>query len=202
MSAGEPGGGTLADGAPATSGFSIREPDSSEIDWLLSALADLYRATYAEPPYHEGEQHVAAFVERFTVEAASPGFRLVVAETGEDQVIGFAHGLTFPAGTWWGDADHEPPEVRGVPTFAVMEFIVSRPERGRGIGTALMTALLEQRPEPYATLCANPAASARQIYHRWGWRPVAVAHTEIVGTMDVLLLDLAAYRSARGCGER
>ena len=70
-----------------------------------------------------------------------------------------------------------------------LEFIVTRAERGKGIGTALMTALLADRPERYATLCANPAAPARRIYQRWGWRSVATVHPPTMGAMDVLLFE-------------
>lgn len=167
----------------------VREPDRDEVIRQVPVFTNLYRATYAEPPYREGERHVTAFVERFATEAVSPGFALVVAEIG-DRTVGFAHGVTFDADTWWDEADCEPPEVHGVSTFAVMEFIVGRAERGRGIGSALMNRLLGQRTEPYATLCANPAAPARQIYQRWGWKPVAVAHPAAIGIMDVLLLTL------------
>jgi GNAT superfamily N-acetyltransferase len=116
----------------------------------------------------------------------------VAAELGED-LVGYAYGIPFAADGWWTEADHEPAEVHGRPAFAVMEFIVRRDHRGRGVGTALMAALLADRSEPYATLCANPAAPARQIYHHWGWGAVALAHPPQLPPMDVLLIELGEH---------
>ena len=143
---------------------------------------------YSSPPYREGAEHVAAFVARFRAETAAEGFALVAAERS-GRMVGFAHGVSCGPDGWWRDADQEPEEIRGLATFAVLEFIVTRAERGKGIGTALMTALLADRPERYATLCANPAAPARRIYQRWGWRSVATVHPPTMGAMDVLLFE-------------
>lgn len=155
----------------------------------LPDFADLYRDAYTKPPYDETEEHVTAFLDRFTTELDAPGFSLFAAMI-DDRLGGFAHGLTFPPGRWWSDAGTPPDEISGQPTFAVIELIVASRLRRCGIGRSLMTALLANRPEPFATLCANHDVPARMIYHRWGWRQVARAGQTPVGPADVLLLDL------------
>lgn len=152
-------------------------------------FAELYREVYAEPPYYEGEEHVAAFLERFADELRSLGFSLVAAET-DGELVGYAYGLSFEPDQWWDDSDPQPAELRGYPKFAVMEFVVRKQHRGKGIGRALISALLTDRTEPFATLCANPAAPAHQIYRHWGWRLVGRAHPPDIATMDILLRPL------------
>jgi GNAT superfamily N-acetyltransferase len=169
--------------------FAVSRLDHAEVTRRAPEFIDIYREVYAEPPYHEGDNHVAAYASRFAEESNGPGFTLVAAEASRE-LVGYAYGLTLAPHEWWTDADHEPAQVHGRAKFAVMEFAVRKAHRGRGIGTALMTALLADRPEPFATLCANPAAPARRIYHRWGWRPVALARPPDIPTMDVLLLHL------------
>ena len=165
----------------------IRRLGSADLESYRPQFIDLYREVYAEPPYLETEEHVAAYVERFANESAQPGFALVVAEIDAD-LAGYAYGHSFPADEWWSDADHEPVEVKGRTKFAVIEWAVRKPYRQQGIGAALMRTLLAGRPEDFATLCSNPAAPARQIYQRWGWRPVARAYPPGIPPMDVLLL--------------
>lgn len=169
--------------------YLLRQLTREEGAQRSAEFAELYREVYAEPPYHEGEEHVAAFLERFADESRGLGFSLVVAET-DGELLGYAYGLSFEPDQWWDDADPQPAEVRSHPKFAIMEFVVRKQHRGQGIGRALMSALLTDRTEPFATLCANPAAPARQIYRHWGWRHVGRAHPPDIATMDILIRSL------------
>jgi GNAT superfamily N-acetyltransferase len=177
----------------------IRRLGLADLESYRTRFIDLYREVYAEAPYLETEEHVAAYVERFADESARPGFALVVAEVDSD-LVGYAYGHSFPTNEWWSDADHEPVEVKGRTKFAVIELAVRRPYRRQGIGADLIRTLLAGRPEKFATLCSNPAAPARQIYQRWGWRPVARAHPPDIPPMDVLLLPLQTHESTAMTG--
>lgn len=157
-------------------------------------LGLIYAEAYRDPPYHEGERETAAFVEHLPKQPEHPGFAMVVAEDPDGQAVGFVFGFTFEPGAWWRPDADEPEVVRGVPRFAVMELAVRPAFHGRGIATAMMADLLADRPEPYATLCANPDAVARQIYARWGWQPAGTVHPPEVGPMDVLLKRLPGPR--------
>jgi len=169
----------------------IRHLDSAHLQRYRPHLVDLYREVYAEPPYLETEEHVAAYVQRFAEESSRPGFALVVAEVSTE-MVGYAYGHSFGADEWWPEADHEPIDAKGRTKFAVIELAVRKPHRGRGIGTQLMNTLLDGRPEHLATLCCNPAATASQMYQRWGWQPVAIAYPTGIPPMDVLAFRLPA----------
>ena len=63
------------------SGVVVRLLTPAEVARRTDEFVDLYRKVYAEPPYHEGEEQVAGFVERFAVESGDPGFTVVAART-------------------------------------------------------------------------------------------------------------------------
>lgn len=167
----------------------IRHLSTADLDSYLPKFIDLYREVYAEPPYLETEEHVTAYVERFADESSQPGFSLVTAQI-DAELIGYAYGHSFGPDEWWPDTDDEPTEAKGQTKFVICELAVRRQHRGKGIGTALMKTLLDGRNEDLATLCSNPAAPARRIYQRWGWRPVARAYPANIPPMDILLLPL------------
>jgi hypothetical protein len=150
----------------------------------------IYAAVFSEPPYNEGPEAADEFVDRMHSEITEPGFDCVEARAGRT-LVGFTYGYTYPAGRWWDDADRPPPhEVTAGPTFAVIEWAVLHDHRGNGIGRALLADLLTGRPEPYATLMVNPAANARDIYTRWGWRHVGSTRSEPTLAIDLMLLQL------------
>jgi ribosomal protein S18 acetylase RimI-like enzyme len=151
----------------------------------------VYAAVFSQPPYNEGPEMADKFVGWVAAEFTEPGFTFVEAvESGT--VVGFAYGYRQPAGEWWRGADlPASEEVRPNPTFAVMEWAVLPDRRRGGIGRRLMDELLAGREEPYAVLTVNPAAAARAVYERWGWRYVASTKPGKAPSMDVMLLKLA-----------
>jgi GNAT superfamily N-acetyltransferase len=159
---------------------------------LFPALVDLYAVVYAEPPYGEGPEQVAGFADGLAGEAARPGFTLVAAED-DGLLVGAAYGWTMGAGRWWSRADAVPSaDLLGVDKLAVMEWMVHPRRRGVGVGVELMRRLLADRPEPTATLAANPLAPARQMYARAGWRQVSGSRMPDGTPMDLLVIDLPA----------
>jgi GNAT superfamily N-acetyltransferase len=157
---------------------------------LVAEVGELYAEVFAEPPYLEGPQDVARFVEHFTGDLTRPGFGLVRAADGS-VLVGVAYGWTMAAGAWFSRPEVEPPpEVRDVPRFAVMEWMVRSDRRGEGVGRRLMDLLLAGRPESWAVLAANPAALARRIYQRWGWRPLGPIRPAGMPALEVLALPL------------
>lgn len=161
---------------------------------MLDEMADLYREVYAEPPYNSGPLwHEDAFRDRTRRQVDARGFACVWARHDSFYLAGFAFGFTMPRGAWWSGVSADPPpdEVLAGEKFAVIELIVARPWRGRGVGRQLLGMLLEGRREPYAMLTAVPDAPARQIYDHWGWRQAGRAqHTADAPVMDQLILEL------------
>ena len=153
-------------------------------------LREVYAAVFREPPYNEGPEMADKFVGWVRDESTEPGFDMVLAQEA-GRVLGFAYGYTKPAGEWWRGADRPAPdEVKSGPTFAVMEWAVQSASRGQGVGRRLMVELLAPRSEPFAALTVNPAADARALYERWGWRHIATTQPGRMPGMDVMVLKL------------
>jgi ribosomal protein S18 acetylase RimI-like enzyme len=153
-------------------------------------MRGLYAEVYAEPPYNEGPQHAQRFTEHFAAEVGRHGFALAMAMDAAT-LAGAAYGWTMAAGQWWRSSTSEPPEqIRAVPKFAIMEWMVRGPYRRQGIGRRLLDLLLAERPEPYAVLASNPQAPARKIYDRLGWQYCGRSKPDLLPPMDLLALRL------------
>jgi GNAT superfamily N-acetyltransferase len=156
-------------------------------------LVALYARAYAESPYHKGRAEAEQFGVRLAEVARLPGFSFLAAVIDREPV-GFAFGRHFGPGQWWYGAELLPTaEIMAAEKFAVSQLVVAPGHRGRGTASALMTALLRDRPEPYAALLSRPSSRARDIYRHWGWRPVGTARARPDRPAnDALLLDLPA----------
>jgi GNAT superfamily N-acetyltransferase len=174
-------------------GIDLTRHDGSDVDGWLDEIAGLYEVVYAEPPYNGGPLFSRMrFLERTNEQKTAPGFTLVTARAGDD-LVGFSFGFTFGAGRWWGGTIRPQPaaEVLAPEKFAVIELVVAKPWRGRGLSSALMTMVLSDRPERYATLLSEPEAPARRIYEHWGWRHATdVRPADDAPWMNALVLPL------------
>lgn len=170
----------------------------AQADALRDELGEVYREVFSEPPYEYGDEHVRLFKDRFVIQHQRPGAGLIVARNAEGDMVGFGFGLTVsPTTSWWSDlaTDLDPSvtaEFAGR-TFALIELLVRRPWRRRGVAAQLHDLLLEGRTEERATLTVQPdAAPAQQAYASWGWRKVAQKRNPLPDSplFDVLLKDL------------
>lgn len=168
--------------------------DATSAGGLIEQLGDVYEDARAEAPYNRDPDRRwqrEGFLERTRRQATNGGFVLIAAKANDD-IIGFAFGLPIEAGRWF-DGDTEPPsDIKNAPKFAVIELNVRRAWRSRGIGRALLDALLYGRSESYAILSSLPGTQAHAMYQRWGWR--IVVHTKQDSGLppwDTLALALA-----------
>lgn len=151
-------------------GFEAIEP--------LEECADLYVQVYAEPPYNGAPKFSRdRFLSRTRRQMTSAGFTMVTARR-DGVLAGFAFGFSMAAGSWWANASPPEAEVLNAAKFAVVELVVDRRHRGKGLGTSLLRRLLQQRPEPYATLAAVIGSYAYDWYLRSGWRKVGEFRAE------------------------
>ncbi|MER7820731.1 GNAT family N-acetyltransferase [Streptomyces sp. NPDC096153] len=163
------------------------------------ALLAAYEEVFADAPYCEGPWGVAEFIDRYPQQIRTQlGFRLVIARAAPE-VVGFTYGYQLPATTgWWGNLLEPMPEdftaETGDRTFAVIEMVVRRPWRRRGVAAGLHARLVEGLGVERVTLTVRPepeAAPARAAYAAWGYRKVGRSHPSPEGPKyDVMVLTL------------
>ncbi|MFJ5546601.1 GNAT family N-acetyltransferase [Streptomyces sp. NPDC093225] len=158
----------------------------------------VYAEAFAEPPYRETADGVAAAFRRFPDHAGRSGFRAVLARTGDGEPIGMAYGFPLLADTvWWDELTEPVPEdVRredGHRTFGLLELAVRGPWRGQGVARRLHGTLLDSIGAERVLLNVHPAsAAASAAYRAWGYRKVGAAGPwgAAADLYDVMLLDL------------
>jgi hypothetical protein len=125
---------------------------------------------YAEPPYNEGPEQAERFTRSLIEDSDWPGFGMVLALTGEI-VVACAYGWTMPAGKWWSRAECDSPaELLDAANFAVIEWMTHPQMRREGHRASVLSTLLGERLEPWATLSSDPRSRARHIYSRICWQ--------------------------------
>ncbi|WBB64160.1 GNAT family N-acetyltransferase [Streptomyces sp. WMMC500] len=176
----------------------VQRYDGPDAAGMCEAFLPAYREVYAEPPYREGPDDVAEFVEMFARQATRPGFRVALARDGAE-LVGFTYGFCLPEDTgWWHNllapAPAEFTAESGWRTFAVIELAVRRPWRRGGVARRLHAALLAGLPVERVTLTVRPepeAAPARAAYTRWGYRRVGRSQPgDDSPVYDAMVLDL------------
>lgn len=172
--------------------------DGTETRRLVDELTSVYVDAYSDPPYSYGPDEVAEFHARLDRTFDRDGFTLVAGRV-DGQMVGFSYGYRFGPDGWWKGVTvtPPPPEMQGLPKFAVIELVVVHEHRGHGYARLLVDTLLADRPDPYATLLANRSAPAHTMYQRWGWTKVgevqSYAHWPVD---DALALRLPARQVA------
>jgi GNAT superfamily N-acetyltransferase len=143
----------------------------------LDPLCGLYEAVFSKPPFHWPDEESANYRRRTEQLLTRESFGIAIA-THNDQLIGFAYGVTLSPDTgWWSGlpedvSDDITTECPGR-TFALIDFAVREDWRGKGIGRELHDRLLASRPEERATLTVQPTAiETHRIYYHWGWQKV------------------------------
>jgi ribosomal protein S18 acetylase RimI-like enzyme len=111
--------------------------------------------------------------------AERDAFRFLAAVEASGEVAGFAYGYTGGAGQWWTDrvaAAMGAEERRSwlePPHYEVVELHVRPESQRRGVGSALLAALLEGLPHRQALLSTQvDNEKARPFYEKEGWQLV------------------------------
>jgi GNAT superfamily N-acetyltransferase len=184
---------------PTSFGVTLRHHTADQALNVFEEVFAAYRAVFAEPPQNETEEDFNNYQVRFRRLLTQPGFAMVTAWV-EGKLIGFVYGTPLAPSTKWWDNPLTPLPAAytvetGKRTFAVIDFGVRKPWRGRGIGRQLHDELLADRQEERATLAIIPESTAtRAIYEHWGWRKVVrlreMDPTAPHGTFDIMVLPL------------
>ena len=99
---------------------------------------------------------------------------IAIAAIDGARVCGMVYGYHLERGDWWGDfvRRHLSPESQREwceDTFVVVELGVEPESQGRGIGSTLLEAAIEGRPERTALLSTRTDAKAHHLYRRRGF---------------------------------
>jgi GNAT superfamily N-acetyltransferase len=135
-----------------------------------AALATVAEATGIDSN-DDDEQHYARH-------AARDGFRAVGA-WDDDRLVGFGYGYLATPGSWWDGWVRPALERAGEAHLLEAAFEVValhvRPElHGKGLGTRLLDALLDDVDAPHVLLTTQDGANpARGFYTHLGFREVA-----------------------------
>ncbi|MFC9592279.1 GNAT family N-acetyltransferase [Streptomyces sp. NPDC056944] len=158
----------------------------------------IYAEVFAEPPYHETADGIAAAFRRFPAQAGRAGFRAALARSEDGEAVGMAYGWPLaPDTVWWDElAEPVPDAVRredGHRTFGLMELAVRGPWRGRGVARRLHETLLDGVTAERALLNVHSdSAAASAAYRAWGYRRIGATRPPGTGAevYDMMLLDL------------
>ncbi|MGW8761005.1 GNAT family N-acetyltransferase [Streptomyces sp. NPDC055815] len=182
----------------AQAAIAMERMDGSTATHVMEAFKLIYAEVFAEPPYSETEDGVAAAFRRFPTQAVRHGFRAVLARTEDGEAVGMAYGHPLAPDTrWWDElAEPVPADMRredGHRTFGLMELAVREPWRGSGIARRLHETLLDGLAAERVLLNVHPGGEAAcAAYRSWGYRKIG--ETKPWGTgadrYHLMLLDL------------
>ena len=137
-----------------------------------------------------GEQEeIRAFITRYAT--ALPDWRGYVALVGET-VAGMGFGTRSLRGQWWHDklaaqVGVKHPALQDV--WVLVDLAVRTAYQNRGIGAAIMNALLASQPCPRALLSTEVAnTGARRLYTRNGWRLIHPGFAFIPGQQPYVVM--------------
>jgi ribosomal protein S18 acetylase RimI-like enzyme len=178
--------------------IAVERMDGSAAAQAVDAFRLIYAEAFAEPPYNETEDDIAAAFRRFPVQARNRTFRATLARCEDGDPVGMAYGYPLDPDTGWWDELTEPvPEDMrredGHRTFGLMELAVRGPWRGQGVARRLHEMLLDGIGAERVLLNVHPGSKAAPAaYRAWGYRKIGEAGLwgESADLHDVMLLDL------------
>lgn len=156
----------------------IAQLSATETLARVDDLAAVYRATFSLPPHNEAEDDLTRFTgEILPRHATRRDFRCCIAHatSGDGPVAGFVYGYTGAPGEYWHDlvarALDPATAAAWLPrAFEVVTLAVAPAHRGRGLGAALLAAILHDLPNPAALLSTMRLETpALNLYRTRGW---------------------------------
>lgn len=139
---------------------------------ISGAVARIYRDAYGHPDDEEARAFITG---AFPKHATYPGFLLLVAAF-ESIPVGFVYGYNSRPGQWWYDTIRAAMVSAGhadwqEDAFELAELAVDPTMQGRGIGTALIEAFLDEVSTGNVLLSTDmeQGIRAHDLYHRFGF---------------------------------
>ncbi|MFD5061902.1 MULTISPECIES: GNAT family N-acetyltransferase [unclassified Streptomyces] len=179
--------------------ITVERIDGSAAAQAEDSFRRVYADVFAEPPYNEAADDVAATFQHFRFQTRKRTFRAALAHTEDGEPVGMAYGYPLEPDTgWWDELTAPvPDDMRredGHRTFGLMELAVRGPWRGQGVARRLHEALLDGIKAERVLLNVHPdSKAASAAYRAWGYRKIGKARPwEGPDLYDVMLLDLRA----------
>ncbi|WP_228942383.1 GNAT family N-acetyltransferase [Nocardioides sp. Leaf374] len=126
--------------------------------------------------FGDAQDHAAWLRDVWLRHRSREDFRVARAHDG-DTLVGAAHAYTGERGQWWTDeVERRLPRSTAATWLGghleVVSLAVSAHARRRGLGTALLRALVDSTEHERLLLMttADPGDPARRLYEREGWR--------------------------------
>ncbi|MBM7437477.1 GNAT family N-acetyltransferase [Streptomyces sp. HB132] len=174
----------------------VERMDGSAAARAEDAFRLIYAEAFAEPPYDETEEDVAAAFRRFPLQTRNRAFSAALARSEDGEPVGMAYGYPLGPDTGWWDELTEPvPEDMrredGHRTFGLMELAVRGPWRGRGVARRLHEELLDGIGAERVLLNVHPGSTAASAaYRAWGYSKIGEARPwgQSADLHDVMLL--------------
>ncbi len=137
-------------GAPTTEcTIELLGPDEAAL--LESDILTSYRTAFSASHWDKSELGITAFEnDIFPRHLKREGFAMTAARNGAGKLVGFCYGYIGEHGQYWTDyvAARIHPSLTKAwlgGHFEVAELAVEEDERGKGLGRALLTTLLDSR---------------------------------------------------------
>ncbi|MCC7366266.1 MAG: GNAT family N-acetyltransferase [Dehalococcoidia bacterium] len=133
----------------------------------------MYGDAFAQPPYRDPDRGREVKNRLRDSHCKRPSYRGLVA-IEDEHVIGMCYGYHGAPGQWWHDTvrialGKAVAKEWLADSYELVEIAVAPKHQGRGVGEALIAALLEGRPEKACVLSTRTDSRAHELYRRLGF---------------------------------
>ncbi len=160
----------------ATADYQIELLDADQAGELTADILRMYRAAFSVAPWNTLDISIAGFeTDIFPRHLRREGFALTAARSTAGDLVGFCYGYIGDHGQYWTDyvAARIHPSLEKAwlgGHFEVAELAVDENWRGKGLGRALLTTLLDSRGEDRIALQTLAKTSdAMSLYESLGF---------------------------------
>lgn len=142
---------------------------------LFAGAIDVYSAAFALPPYSDPDRGDEVRERIVGIHQYREGFRAFCAVSDTGEVVGMTYGYRGAPGQWWHDAVAAALEPAAAErwlsdAYELVELAVHPVWQNRGIGTALIAALLEGVRQATCVLSTRSDSRAHRLYRRLGFQ--------------------------------
>jgi ribosomal protein S18 acetylase RimI-like enzyme len=144
---------------------------------LFEGAMRVYGDAFAEPPYSDPDRGAEIRSRMQDFHGRREGFAALVALDEQRNAVGMTYGYRGASGQWWHDTvvNHLARDTAQrwlSDSYELVEVAVSPVCQARGIGAALIDALLADRTEATCVLSTRVDSRAHVLYRRLGFEEI------------------------------